>query len=247
MSVFLYWIPNVTSISVEQLRAHGLGYAFDDFRTPRGVDSGPDGMKGVVVCNGDNRDGGLGYWPGRQTWRKIPGKDAWCGCYTDDKPRPDDLARKHQVTGRWLRLDDGHKWLVPMARRWLELDDQLLWDYNLPRRLSLNETGEWALGDVKPQYEQLWKLAMAYEEAYQDAVANSDGDGTVRFRFDDIDKLGVGALQVNYRVSAVELDLLGVYDDAIRQQIIDVLMDNDTWLNWVKKKAAAAVQSGENF
>ena len=42
----------------------------------------------------------------------------------------------------------------------------------------------------------------------------------VDFRFDDIDELAIGALAVNYRVGPAELDVLGVYDVAARQQII---------------------------
>jgi hypothetical protein len=74
--------------------------------------------------------------------------------------------------------------------------------------------------------------------------AASDEDGSVRFAFDGIDTLAIGALQVNYRVGPVEMDLLGIYDDGVRQQLIDVLLDNATWQKWVKKKLADVALAG---
>jgi hypothetical protein len=243
MSTFYYWIPtdqvtNSTKL-LERLRASGLGYAVENRITSRGSDRGPDAMKGVVVCHGGNQDGRLGWWPDQQTWKRIPACDIWCGMYTSDRPRPDDLARMDQITGEWLTLDDGNVWLVPKARRWLELDERLLWDYNLPRRMTLSEDGIWQPGDVKPKYERLWTLATAYMAADAEAQANADEDGSYRFAFEEIDSLAIGTLQVNYRVGPVELDLLGIYDDATRKRLIRVLLDTATWETWVKKKLAA--------
>jgi hypothetical protein len=244
MSTFYYWLASDSQSTnsaklLERLRAEGLGYAVEDRITSRGCDRGPDGMKGVAVCHGGNQDGQLGYWADRQTWKKIPGSTVWCGMYTADPPRPDDLARAEQISGEWLALDDGHRWLAPKARRWLEIDDRLFWDYNLPRRMSLSEHGLWQPGNVKPKYVRLWQLATEYEAAASAALAQSvEDEGTVRFSFDEIDLLAISALQVNYRIGPVELDLLGIYDDASRQRIIDVLLDNATWAMWVKKKLA---------
>jgi hypothetical protein len=202
-------------------------------------------MKGHVVCHGGNQDGKLGWWPDSQTWKKVPGCGVWCGMSTADRPTPDALARSEQVTGVELTLDDGNRWLAPKARRWIEIDDRLLWDHNLPRRMTLSDDGLWTPGAVKPRYERLWTLATAYEAAASEAVsAASDEDGSVRFAFDGIDTLAIGALQVNYRVGPVEMDLLGIYDDGVRQQLIDVLLDNATWQKWVKKKLADVALAG---
>lgn len=244
---FYYWVPDQrATIQREQLHAYGLSYAIEDRHTARGCDNGPDKRHGVVVCHGDNRNGKLGYFPELQQWKQIPSSDVWVGVYLDAKPRPDDLSRADQITGRWLTLDDGNRWLCPMARRWVEMDSRLLWDYNLPRRLTLNEEGVWLPGEVKPRYEKLWQLAMAYEDVAAKAAANTDGD-VVRFTFDDIDGLAIGALQVNYRVGPVELDLLGIYDDQARQAIVRVLLDADTREEWIKKKLREAGLDGQSL
>lgn len=246
MSGFQYWVPSVaTTVKLDELHGRGLAYALEDRVTKRGAEHGPDGARGITVCHGGNESGQLGYWPERQTWKRIPGSDCWCGMYTDNRPKPADLARAEQITGEWLLLEDGHRWLAPKARRWVEMDDRLLWDYNLPRRMALNEDGIWQLAGIKPRYERLWTLAMAYEQAATEALMAADDGEVVRFTFEDIDTLAISALQVNYRLGPVELDLLGIYDDSTRQSIIDVLLDNKTWQAWVKKKAAEAL-SGES-
>jgi len=150
MSSFYYWVPGGRpGITSQDLAAAGLGYAITQ-PTARGCDSGPDSQRGVVVCHGENRDGKLGFFPDKQTWRKIPGKDVWVGWY-NDLPTVEDLARETQITGEWVRLGDGQLWLVPMARRWAAMDDTLVWDYNLPCKLSLDDDGKWVPGDVLPQ------------------------------------------------------------------------------------------------
>lgn len=252
MSTFYYWLPcerpfTSSAALLESLRAAGLAYAVENKITPRTSDCGPDSQKGVVVCHGANADGRLGWWPNEQTWKRIPGTEAWCGCYQADRPRPSDLAREEQISGDWLTLDDGYAWLVPKARRWIEIDDKLLWNHNFPRRMTLNDDGAWVAGGLKPKYERLWTLATAYEQAAAEALSNAaEEDQSVRFVFPEIDTLAVSTLQVNYRVGAVELDLLGVYDEGSRQRIIDVLLDNATWQNWLKKKLVAQDPAGGN-
>lgn len=241
---FLYWVPgHRATIKREELYSLGLSYAVEDRHTARGCSNGPDSQHGVVVCHGGNEDGRLGYYPEKQTWKQWPGKNIWVGCDEDDKPGPDDLRRADQITGRWLVLDDGNRWLAPIARKWHEIDDKLLWDYNVPRRLSLDENGQWMPGDVKPRYERLWQLAMEYEDTAARAAHNAEGD-IVRFTFEHVDELAVGALQVNYRVGPVELDMLGIYDDQARNAIIRVLLDADTRETWLKKKVAELALGG---
>ena len=229
MSGFFYWIPGRTSISVAELVEMGLGYAIEDTRTPRGCDKGPDGHRGVCVCHGANADGRLGYWPEKQTWRQVPSSDLWVGMYTDDPPGPDSLARKDQIDGEWLKLDDGRQWLAPTARKRFEADGELFWSYNVPRRLTLDESGAWVPGDVKPRYQRLWQDALRCEASV------IDGSDVV-----DLDELAIRALQINYRISAVELDLLGIYDENARTAIVSALIDLKTWTEWLKKTALRA-------
>jgi hypothetical protein len=243
---FLYWIPQANSVTSDQLRDHGLAYAFDGKHTVRGCESGPDGQRGLVVVAGNNQDGKLGYYQTKQTWRRIPSSECWCGYYTDERPTPEQLARQEQIPGQWLALDDGNRWLVPKARRMVEVDEWMYPVCLLPTRLSLDADGMWKPGEVKPRYEKLWQLATQYEQAFTDAVVGQEPDenGMVTVAFEEPDELAVSTLQVNYRVSAVELDLLGIYDYLARRQIINILMDQATWDAWLKKKNIAADQAG---
>lgn len=245
---FYYWFPGLSSKpTADQIAEAGLGYALQRV-THRGSDSGPDGRHGVTVVEGGNEDGRLGYWPTKQTWRQIPRRDVWVGWYSDAKPTPQRLARVEQISGRWIMADDGTMWLAPMARRWQEMSGRMLWDYNLPRRMELAEDGRWVPGGVTARYERLWTMAMAYEEAAKAALSEvPDQDDCVRFLFDEIDTLAVGALQINYRIGPVELDSLGVYDVAFRQKIIDVLLDTATFSDWLKKKLAEPDHDGGNM
>lgn len=236
MSGFYYWIPierNTNSAALmERMRKDGLAYAIDDRITSRTSDKGPDGNRGVTVCRGKDEDGQLGWWPERQRWKRIPDIDIWCGMFTDAPPKPSELARSEQITGEWITLDDGNKWLAPTARRFVDVDGQLRWTYNLPQRLTLDDGGQWVVGDLKPKYQRLWDMATKYLEAEQDE------DGIYRFTLDELNDLAVSGLQVNYYVGAVELDLLGVFDEQSRQRIIAALLDLGTMAEWIKKNVA---------
>lgn len=260
MSHFLYFLADRTSKpSAEELAALGLAYAFDAAVECREAHRGPDGHAGVVLSASDR---GLGFFPDRQTWRRMDrgtegqrdgenppvspslSPSIYLGYSPAALPTPDELARPEPISGHWLKLDDGHHWLAPCARRWEEFEDRLLWDYNFPRRLSY-QAGRWAPGEVKPRYARLWELAVAYETAAQAALDEAPEEASgVSFRFDEIDELAIGALQINYRVGPHELDVLGIYDVAARQQIIRALLDTPTWEQWLKKKLAAAARGG---
>ena len=238
MSDFYYWIPIERSTNsaglLARLRTDGLAYAIDERLTSRASDTGPDARRGVTVCRGGNEDGQLGWWPERQTWKRVPGTELWCGMYTESPPGPDDLRRAEQITGEWVKLDDGNRWLVPMARRWMDVDGELMWAHNLPRRLTLDDNGQWIAGGIKPRYQRLWDLATGYWEAVISGMASEDGS----YRFEvDVDAVAIAALQVNYHVGPIELDMLGVFDEQARQRIIDALLDTATWAQWVKKNA----------
>lgn len=239
MSHFQYFVPGRQRLTHQECREIGLGYAFESNPAPRPVDSGPDGQRGVVLCATDER---IGFYPGKQTWRRFPGNATglWCGMFDDQPPRPGDLARAELVPGNWLRLEDGHQWLAPMARRFEEIEDRLCWSHTLPTSLELDDEGRVVQGDVRPRYRRLWELAMRYEEAYLTAAADAPSrSGMVKFDFAEADELVPLALQVNYRVSLVELVMLGVYDTQMRTAVLDVLIDQATQLEFFKKKLAA--------
>lgn len=242
MATFLYYLSDRgKGVKIADLRAAGVGYAIDEQFTARQCLCGPDHNSGAIVSASDQR---VGYYPDQQEWRRIHGVEAWVGMYREDRPTPGELARAEQLDGVWIRLDDGQAWLAPKARRWEEFDGGCYPLCNLPQRLALDVDGQWRVGAVKSRYEQLWRWACAYEQAFAEAVQRQPEGGVVRFQFDQINELAVAALQANYRVAAIELDMLGVYDLQARERIIDALLDNATWRDWLKKKLAAADHSG---
>lgn len=241
---FLYFVPKRGRLDFEQVKKIGLGYAFEKNPVPCGVDSGPDSQRGTVLAVSDD---GIGYYPDKQTWRKIPGLecDAWVGVENDRLPHAEDLARDELVNGDWITDDRDDRWLAPKARRWGEFDGDILWDYSLPRRLQLDENGDFVPGDLKPRYQKLWGLALDYLEAATLAMSiHPDEDKTLVFTFERINDLVFGALQLNYRIGPIEIDLLGIYDDEFRKAVIDALLDNRRCQELIKKKLLMSEQTG---
>lgn len=249
----VYYLPGHDgrqNLTPEELAEYGLNYALDRPTFAR-VQHGPSdqhdeqpGPPGLVVCHA----GGSGlpprYKPELQTWRRLPGdKGAWVGIYNDEPPTPRELARDNQLNGYLVTLADGGTWHVPCARRWFEPEDgEPFVGCVLPQLLDFDaDAGGWGGGGVKPRYRRLWQLVEAYTEAVGEALdAHGDDPRTeVRFAFDQLDELAVGALRVNYRVGPVELALLGAYDEESRRAIIDHVLDGPAWRELVKKKLSA--------
>jgi hypothetical protein len=228
---FNYFLPDRRTANLNDLVQCGLGYVFQPesaataaiAATVRPVYNGPGGQNGVIVSTSDQW---IGYYQGQQEWRQEPGKSHWVGLWTADRPTPDSLARQNQVSGTTLLLDDGQSWLIPKARHFEEFDGEIGFGINLPTRLTRDELGNWVRGEIKQRYRRLWDLAT-------ELVGAVAGDQTT---FASIDELAVEAFTCNYRVSATELDLLGIYDVAVRDRVIRIVIDLDGWAEIVKKK-----------
>ena len=231
---FNYFFPNRRAVKLPQLVELGLGYAFDPEtsaapKTPfeqRPVTNGPGGQHGLIVSLSDEY---CGYYKDLQEWKQEIDTEYWVGMWRDKPPTPDTLARENQIAGHWLRLEDGHDWLLPLARHWSEFDGEVKYERTLPARLTRTATGEWRSGDVKIRYRELWRLATELMAAI--------AEGTVG-QFTEYDNLVIECFQCNYRVSAIELDLLGVYDDHVRQRVPGILLDLENFNLLLKKKLA---------
>lgn len=231
---FQYFFPNRQTIKLPELLAAGLGYVFDpetsapsrDPFTPRGITNGPGGQHGLLVSLSDDY---CGFYRDAQVWKQEIGCDYWVGMWTaaDKRPMPETLARANQIMGQYLRLDDGHDWLLPKARHWVEFEETLVYQRTLPTQLARDEQGRWRPGEVKARYRELWRMATEFMQAMQ------DGDS---HRYSEFDNLVIECFRTNYRVSAIELDLLGVYDDHVRERVPAVLLDLDNFDTLVKKK-----------
>lgn len=248
MRTFFYFVPNRETVRPEDLAALGLAYAFERGVECRGAMNVLGGQNGVVCAQTDSFEfGQLGFYAGQQVWQPGPpagdsGKPAfWVGHFKDQLPGPDDLARKKQLDGQWLEMDDGQNWLVPVARSTSErpaIDDiEIVWTMRLPQRLELAADGRWVSGAVNARYAALWELAEAWLRVRTNNATDAD-----RQRLDvqgEIDA-AVLALQANYRLGRVEASLLGMLNDNLVVDVLDQLIDLPNFTRLVKKKLALA-------
>ncbi len=273
MASFLYYLPKHAGVaSLEQLEALGLAYAFEARPAFRGLTGGPDGGDGVIVAEKNTvGDVLLGYFPDRQTWRKIPrqigqddridrtdpvhpvdpvernpgGGDCWVGMYHgDDRPAPADLARREQLPGYIVPLAGDRSWHVPVCRQASEAGDKIERIQALPRRMELDDAGGFIAGEVVPGCATLDSVAVAYFEAFE-AAADPDAE-EVRFEF-DVDTAAVTVLAANYRLSKVEIVLLGLFTFGGSQAatVMNIAIDLPGW--WaIKKKQASGISASED-
>jgi hypothetical protein len=61
--------------------------------------------------------------------------------------------------------------------------------------------------------------------------------GIMYYHDPDGDALAIAALQTNYRMGNIELSFFkGAYTPETRQEILNAVIDQPTWLEWVNKK-----------
>lgn len=231
MAGFLYFLPNVSRSNLDAVvKQRGLGYAFDGGRASRECQSGPGGMPGLILADAQ-RLGDLeaGYYPDRQTWRQIPGVDAWVGYFTARKPIAADLARPKQLQGHFVELLDGGHWLVPMARSYIEEESELRYLCMLPERATLNAQGQWAPGPVIDRFAPLWAIGERWVD--KGMAGTKYGDGV---------RDSVAAMQVNYVLGEVEADVLGLFTADHIKEVLDAVIDTPTLRAWQKKRIDGA-------
>lgn len=239
MSQFLYYAPGRHTLSKDDAINAGLRYAFDLPPATRVCTTGPDGSGGILFSSSEKK---LAFRPGaEQQWKRLKESDIWCGMWSDDAPKPQDLQRPSLISGEWITDDRGQMWCAPKARRFEEIEGELLWRYNLPTRLTLDDQFRWVHGDVKPRYRRLWDLAMQYEEKYLRAAEQATGrESSVSFDFPEASELCFLSLAVNYRIGPIEFDLLGVYDEPFCFAVLDALIDKRRREEFWKKKLETA-------
>jgi len=242
---FTYYVPTDLTQPTAELVAD-LAYALDYPNVAvRGVRGGPDNGNGLAIGPADADR--LGYFADRQTWKPLPGSDAWLGWYTDQPPTPDDLARPDGLAGHLVTLGDGRQWVAPVARGVIDAGETLDWYYATPRQVDVDDAGEWVAGEVVPKYRELWQLAVAWWDAKKAGTL----EGTnLTFDFANYNDGALTALATNYRVGRFEVAKLGLFDEHNPAAILDALVDWPTVTEWLKKNlmksttAAAGLHSG---
>ncbi len=118
MAGLLYFLPkaNAGQADFDQAgitvadRGHGA--------SPSGVTVGPSGSGTLFAPHTPKGrpDTKCRYLPDEQTWTECNNGKFWIGFYTDDRPKPEDLATDEQFNGYPITLEDGNDWVIPIAR-----------------------------------------------------------------------------------------------------------------------------------
>ncbi|MEO1528068.1 MAG: hypothetical protein AAFX06_21770 [Planctomycetota bacterium] len=220
MSSFLYFIPDVPSVSRDIIEAAGLAYAIDH-TTGRGCD-GPKGGRGMVLRTDDD----LATMDAEsQSWLEAPkfGADQapyWIG-WNGAKPTPEDLARKEQMRGQWITVQDGSRWYVPTLLSWSEGKElPAVYENRLPTSIGIDDNGNPTVGQVVPKYRDMFDIGLR-------VVSVMAGRGEEAMAGSEVIKFAANCLGINYRVSLLELSasVLGCIstDDAF--QIAKIAVD----------------------
>ena len=227
---FLYFIPD-----------RGVGFSLDDAKT-LGLDrvlsvsmhhrecDGPAGQHGVIVARSESlASARVGYWPDKQTWRKLPGIEAWAGFETGSPPGPAELVRAATLPGHQLALGDGRSWLVPVA---IEASGPpLRFRKALPVTMDVNDAGEWIDGEVLEAYRPLWEIAADWWDARVELAQHvSEGKRDDEFRDERFTKgwifdSAVDVLAVHYRLGKLEVAMLGLFSSNAGMEVLDYLVD----------------------
>lgn len=249
MSGFLYFLPNcVDPPDLAALAKLGIGYAFEapPAYTIKGNGSGPGGLSGMLIGCGND----LVFEPARQSWRALPAAEdpsskievqksaAWVGIWNESPPTPEELIRRKPLPGLAIALGDGREWLAPVARRWVAVGEGG-WFNALPHRWGLDQAGEWGRKSVVAVHAELWGIAEWFWTSFAEALST----GVVTVFLPEAKVIGgaLAALGANYRIGAIEADMLGLFQDGTAAEVLRALIDADCVLGWLKKKEAGSL------
>lgn len=256
MRGFLYFLPHARQSDMPgNLSQWGLSHLVDDDTTihSRQAIRGPGASQdpGFVIGSSANFEPEqVKHDPEKITWQKFPqvwprakGRaEPWIGWYEQHQPGEGDLRRTNQISGQRLKSADGQSWLIPHARVITEDGPRA----NLPLSFTLDdETGDWVAGQVLPRYRELWKHANACLEAMIQAADEAAREGKEQWGWTipDHRPLIEEAFKVNYRVSEMELAVLGLLVTGVAGEVAQIITDASGWER-IKKKEAVDTGAG---
>ncbi len=243
MAHLLYFWEDRSTATRDDVTAAGLGYALGDglsFGECRST--GPGGRGGICLCRTAER---FGFYPERQQWRKIlndKGLGLWVGYWLESPPAPEELERPKLLPGFPVTLLDGETYQIPAAYEWREHDDRLKWSESLPATADIDAKGEWSRGPVRPEYRRLWEIATNTFDVFYGG--GNPADRTIAAS--DLRAVAAEVLAVNYRLTGIEVALLGLFDDPpnIARQILHATIGKPVIDAYLQKKTAAIVSAG---
>jgi len=220
---FIYYATGRSAITREDLTALGLAYLLPAAAGPTcaPIQPGPDGAAGCVFTFGAGSLQSAGGKGGAE-WRPLEGSHIQVMVPAGDLPGPADLARRHAQPGHTVRLGDGRRWLVPVARL-------VGGDPGLPTHLRRVD-GRWRSDTVRPEFADLFADACRIWDKLESLAAGSDSKSPQKTDDEQITveieaDIAVRALAVNYRIGPVGVDLLGLLDTDTVWQTLKALID----------------------
>lgn len=230
MPGFLYFIEtDKNELTHEDLRAAGLGHLVDGPRAGKPLGRGcrgPEGKGGVVFAVGD---GVPKYQPDKQTWRAGPARwvggvkavPFWVGFRTEAPPKPADLARATTIAGEDVELADGNTWTVPVCF-------SIVRGSTFPKTLVLGDDCETWQELERPEFHKLCGEAERVWQAFLSAEQTDTGGVRVELDKQFSANVCVDALAVNYRVSKLEVSMLGVLGTDSQWKVLRAIVDDYT-------------------
>lgn len=207
MASFLVYIPGVTGASLDHLSRVGLGGLLDPHVSPDSCDMlrhAPDKGQGVVFYwidhqNPANTPFHLGnhpdidWSPAKPKGELLAGR-FWLGLCNGQRVTPDALERSGNLGGASVLLEDGNRWLVPVAKA-------------LPKKYEIDkETGAPVLA-VYTRYQTYYDLS------YRNYLAMARQETTATVSVTGAWDFAEMALGFNYRINADVIDWLGLLGD----------------------------------
>lgn len=222
--MLLLFVPDAQSMTPPLAESQPLAGLLPERRICRQTSAGPSGP-GLLIAD-DPLPAGfeLRYDAQSQKWQRVPDANLWVGYDAAHPPAPQSLARAKQLPGYPVSLLDGHNWLIPQLREWIP-SDTLTFRCTLPRVIKQSEdTGEFVLGDVVPQYRAVWEAGLRvsdelFRQLTEGATAALDDAEVLKFCID--------LLELNYRVNASVVSLLELLSSAEIAAIVQVAVDLD--------------------
>ena len=220
MNPLLFWIPTALQAHTRDLlEERGVADLLPEPVSSRHVNAGPDGQQGLVLVHGEHR---VGYFPESQVWTQH--KDGvQVGFDPANPPGPEHLARPEQIDGHPVELADGNGWVVPIVR-------SVMHGSMLPQQLVLDTGGNWTGRplEIYAQHEQ--DAERIWEQVIAEAGAAEDENGeTVSapepMQLDDMMRIAVDALAVNYRIDKWIVSALGLMTTRHPMQIGRAMVD----------------------
>jgi hypothetical protein len=226
MGGFIYAIPGSGIITQKELESAGLASIFEDTDySQREVNPGPGTEPCVLLCIGEAE--GLFFNPQQQLWQKSLNGKFWLGFYEQNPPTALELARKNQINGHEVELND-QKWRIPLARIFPE-------GTSLPQTLLMGAGGE-LIREIIPKYAAFGAKA---EFLWQDIKIILDWEkGKRKLNEEQQWLLAVEALAFNYRIGADEVNALKLFSTAGLMDIFGAIVDLPTILEVAKELVA---------